>query len=513
MGGPLKDRAVILCLLAVSCVRVILGQGYSPSAPSKEYIQVNGQVIAIETLPACQYTVYASNQDFSPNADASSADLFTNTGCPWTASSNASWLTITSGSSGSGNGTIGYSVSANTSAQARTATLTIGGQVLSILQDGNPAVETSSLQFIPITPCRLVDTRNGNGPYGGPGLSAGQTRTFSVPGGSCGIPSSAEAFSLNVTAMPSQAIVQLLVWPTGQPQPLATTLTSDGRVKASAEIVAAGTSGQINVYSSGSTQLAIDINGYFAPATGSSLTFYPVTPCRLADTRNSNGPDGGPSLAAGSIRAFPVSGVCGIPSAAQALSLNLTAMPTGSSLSWMVAWADGQTQPGTSTLNAPTGTSTANAAIVAVGSGEISVYTSDNTNLAIDVNGYFAPPGTGGLSLYPLSEPCRVYDSRAPSGSNPFNGTITITMGGGACGLPSSTESYIANAAALPSGDLVFLSLYPNGDSLPNYSTLNAQDGAITTNMAVIGSTNGTITAYASNSTNLVLDVFGYFAP
>ena len=53
--------------------------------------------------------------------------------CSWTAASNDSWITITSGSSGSGNGTVGYSVAAN-NGFSRTGTITIGGQTFIITQ-------------------------------------------------------------------------------------------------------------------------------------------------------------------------------------------------------------------------------------------------------------------------------------------------------------------------------------------------------------------------------------------
>ena len=53
--------------------------------------------------------------------------------CSWTAASNDSWITITSGSSGSGNGTVGYSVAAN-NGFARTGTITIGGQTFTLTQ-------------------------------------------------------------------------------------------------------------------------------------------------------------------------------------------------------------------------------------------------------------------------------------------------------------------------------------------------------------------------------------------
>ena len=54
--------------------------------------------------------------------------------CTWTATSNASWITITSGSNGTGNGTVSYSVSSNTDTSQRTGTMTIAGQTFTVTQ-------------------------------------------------------------------------------------------------------------------------------------------------------------------------------------------------------------------------------------------------------------------------------------------------------------------------------------------------------------------------------------------
>ena len=93
--------------------------------------------------------------------------------------------------------------------------------------------------------------------------------------------------------------------------------------------------------------------------------------------------------------------------------------PKGANLGFLVLFPTGQKQPGTSTLNAPTGTTTANAAIVPVGTGgAVSVFTDSATDLLLDINGYFAPPGVGGIYLY-TTTPCRVIE-RPPSSRRAF---------------------------------------------------------------------------------------------
>ena len=150
--------------------------------------------------------------------------------------------------------------------------------------------------FVPITPCRIADTRNANGPFGGPILAAGSTRDFIIPSSSCGIPSTAQAYALNVTVVPPAGLDYLTLWPSGATQPTVSTLNSDGRVKAAAAIVGAGPSGGVSVFVTDNTHVVLDISGYFIPAAESStaLAFYPLTPCRVLDTRI---PTQGPQLA------------------------------------------------------------------------------------------------------------------------------------------------------------------------------------------------------------------------
>jgi hypothetical protein len=146
--------------------------------------------------------------------------------------------------------------------------------------------------------------------------------------------------------------------------------------------------GAISVYVTDPTHVILDIDGYYVPAgMDSALAFYPVTPCRVADTRNSSGPLGGPYLKGGSSRAFSMqASPCGLPPNAQAYSLNVTAVPH-STLNYLTTWPTGQPQPNTSTLNSYTGTVVANAAIVPAGSNQsVSVFVYNDADVILDVN-------------------------------------------------------------------------------------------------------------------------------
>jgi uncharacterized repeat protein (TIGR03803 family) len=379
----------------------------------------------------------------------------------------------------------------------------------------NPVAQ--ALQFQTLTPCRAVDTRGANGTFGGPPIQGGTARAFPLAqsGNPCGIPSSAVAYSLNVTVIPNGHLGYLTIWPTGEGQPTVSTMNSpDGRIKANAAIIPAGTSsGSVSVYVTDTTNVVLDIDGYFIPSSGQTLAFYALTPCRVVDTRNPNGPLGGPYLQGHQERDFPVlQSDCDIPGSAVAYSMNFTVLPKGPRVGYLTVWPAGQSQPGVSTLNDPTGTNVANAALVPAGTqGAIATYVTDNTDLLIDVDGYFAPPGTGGLSFYALT-PCRVIDTRS-GGGQPFSGEKTISVQTSPCGPPATSEGYVFNATAIPQGTLSFLTLWPDGEPQPTVSTLNAKDGAVTSNMAIVPNTDGKTDAWAQGSTQLILDISGYFAP
>src|SRR5262245_25972936 len=101
-----------------------------------------------------------------------------------------------------------------------------------------------------MTPCRVIDTRNPNGTFGGPALIGGLVRAFPIPTSStCTIPSIAQAYSFNITVVPPGFLDYITVWPTGAARPFASTLNGYvATVIANAAIVPAGTGGSIDVY-------------------------------------------------------------------------------------------------------------------------------------------------------------------------------------------------------------------------------------------------------------------------
>jgi uncharacterized protein YqgV (UPF0045/DUF77 family) len=366
--------------------------------------------------------------------------------------------------------------------------------------------------------------------FGPPSMSAGQTRTFTIPSNTaCGIPSTAAAYSLNVTVVTKGYLGILSIWPTGQPMPNVSTLNSyqtTSTAVANAAIVPAGTNGAINVYVTDATDLIIDINGYFAANANGGYEFFPVTPCWLVDTRVSSFPAtfGPPTMSAGAIRTFsiPNDTACSIPSTAEAYSLNVTAVPKNT-LGFLSIWPTGQPLPNVSTLNVyNAGTVVANAAIVPAGTngGSINAYVTDATDLILDINGYFAPVGANGLKFYPAT-PCRISDTRVssfPFGLGPptmqAGEQRSFTVPQSTCGIPPNAGAYSFNFTAVPQApQLGIFITWPTGVGQPNVSTMNSYNGSVVANAAIVpAGTSGAISIYVTDMSDVLFDVNGYFA-
>ena len=129
------------------------------------------------------------------------------------------------------------------------------------------------------------------------------------------------------------------------------------------------------------------------PLPSGAADFYTLPPCRLIDTRAANSSLGGPALYPGVERAFPLAGVCGIPSNARALVVNLTVVqPTGAG--YVQAYAGDTGPPETAWITFRPGQIRSNNAVVALASDgtttlKARAVSTGSVHLAIDVMGYF----------------------------------------------------------------------------------------------------------------------------
>ena len=97
-------------------------------------------------VAGCSYSIATTNQIFMDAGGNGSIAVTSPSGCAWTAVSNASWITITSGSSSNGNGTVGYAVAANSTLKSRTGTITVAGQTFTVTQ-AKPTASVSAASY------------------------------------------------------------------------------------------------------------------------------------------------------------------------------------------------------------------------------------------------------------------------------------------------------------------------------------------------------------------------------
>jgi len=108
---------------------VLLGGGSGPPC-----VSVSSTTTTSPPVQACSFSLSASNQSFPTTGGTGNVTVNTSNGCAWSATSNATWVTIISGVSGTGTGVVVFQVAANATGQARTASLSIGDQTFTITQ-------------------------------------------------------------------------------------------------------------------------------------------------------------------------------------------------------------------------------------------------------------------------------------------------------------------------------------------------------------------------------------------
>lgn len=486
----------------------------------------------------CTFSLSQSTLNVPVGGGGAAINLNNPTGenCAWTSTNGNNWITL-SPTSGTGSATVNITAAANPSASQRSANITIAGQQLTITQPGlAPTSSGTPLRFVSMTPCRLIETRpeynyeGRTGTFGPPFLTTGETRTF-IPQNSnvCTIPAAAKAYVLNVTLVPKGNVDFVTVFPSGDARPDYWTVRSpDGLIVANSAIVRAGANGGLSMYASHNTDIIIDISGYFTDnAALSNLVFYPLTPCRVIETRADYRPQPGqfgpPSLAAKQTRTFnfPQSPDCVIPAGAAAYSVTITVVPPGN-LPFLTAWPAGASQPNVSSINSPNGRILANSVILPAGpSGAVNLYAFEATDVIVDINGYFAADNGTGLYYFPITQ-CRAANSSDPSYTGSFGGpiygdttkrTIPVPESTRCTGIPSGAKAYSLNATVIPNGNpMPFLTAWRTGQQQPNASIINAFQGqTVSSGFLVPTGTNGSVDIYAFRATHVALEVSGYF--
>ncbi len=292
---------------------------------------------------------------------------------------------------------------------------------------------------------------------------------------------------------------------------------------------------------------------YITPITGDAYTA--VNPASLADTRCSATPQPSycasenlptqnsklTSLSGGASENVTVTGVDNIPSNATAVVINLTVtnMTAGGYLS---IYPEGSTQPVVSSLNwTATSSIVTNLVTVPVNTtnGEITITnggTSGSVYFVVDIEGYYAPPGSTPAGLYNPVTPTRIVDTRCVEYPLPPNITtsyckslpsvnytkvtellslqtenIAVTGFGG---IPTSgVSAVVLNITAIDPSSSGYLTAFPTGSTMALVSTVNFNQAQTVANEAIVKvGTNGEISIYNFlGATNFTVDVTGYY--
>jgi hypothetical protein len=215
------------------------------SSPATTNVVVNTAPSSMITAPASVCPNTAGHTASVPDAGVGATYSWSITNGTITGGAGTRTITFTAGASGS--------VMLNVTVQH-------GG--CSSMGSKNVAIVCPT-SFFTLVPCRVADTRAPDDPYGGPALSPGIERTFTISG-QCAIPPSARAVSFNVTVTQPAAQGHVLLYPAGVSPPLVSTINfRAGQTRANNAIVPLGAGGTLAVLSAAPTHFIIDVNGYF----------------------------------------------------------------------------------------------------------------------------------------------------------------------------------------------------------------------------------------------------------
>ncbi|QXC59512.1 fibronectin type III domain-containing protein [Aquihabitans sp. G128] len=403
--------------------------------------------------------------------------------------------------------------------------------------------------YVPITPCRVLDTRFATAGR----FAVGEQRSYQVAGSgitgqggasSC-VPDGALAVEASVTAVSPDGSGYFRAWPSNASAPNATFLnfTKVPGITNTGSLSLAPTGTQdLTVKNFGATShYVVDVQGYFVlpgsvPSGLTGAVYVPITPCRVLDTRFATAG----RLAVGEQRSYQVagSGITGqggasscVPDGAVAVEASVTAAsPDGSG--YFRAWPSNASAPNATFLNftkVPGITNTGSLALAPSGTQDLTVKNFGATShYVVDVQGYFVlpgnvPSGLTGATYVPIT-PCRVLDTRFASAgrfavgeqrSYQVAGTGIAGQGGAASCVPDGAVAVESSVTAVSPDGSGYLRAWPSNASAPNATFLNFTKVPGITNtgslsLAPTGTNDLTVKDFGATS-HYVVDVQGYF--
>ncbi|HMV87753.1 MAG TPA: M12 family metallo-peptidase [Blastocatellia bacterium] len=514
---------------------------------SHRFFDISDRNFSVNT-GSCSFTLSPTSAMFDQNS-YTNKQIGVTSECFWAAVSNVPWLTVTP-QAGAGTGTVNYNVAQNTGAP-RSGTITIGGATFTVSQAGAQA----GLQFYPLSrPVRLLDTRAGQlGCYTPSAQITGNTSRVQPARGICDgllIPPDAAALTGNITTVLSGGGF-LTLYPSDVARPLvANSNYGPNEVLNNVFTVGLGASdGAFNIFVTTNSDVVVDVTGYYAPpGAAGGLYFHPLpTPVRLLETRpglngcvapgapltGTGGSDSDPNLDFAVQGRSPVASPCNsIPASAQMLVGNATSVaPEGGG--FLTIYPSDGARPVVASSNYSSGGVVNGPFAVKLGAdGKFKIKTAATTHLIIDILGYYSEEATAGLLFNPLPVPVRLLETRADFPNFPLTGctrpnapiqgnlnAATHTQqAGNFCGLPASAQALVGNVSVVSTAGAGFLTLFPgNLTTAPLVATANyplpASSGYNRHYFVGLSPADGTFKVLTQFTTDLIVDVSGYFVP
>jgi hypothetical protein len=417
-------------------------------------------------------------------------------------------------------------------------------------------VSGNGLQFFPLPqPVRLLETRAAFSGCTNPGTPINANGTLTLPARTvcAGIPANAAAVTGNITVVPAGPGF-LTLFPSSATQPVvANSNFVAGEITNNVFTVGLGAGdGAFKIFSSATTDVIVDVTGYYAPPGTGGLYFHPLlTPVRLLETRLSlsgcitpgtplvgtGNPNADPNLDLLLQGRSPITAPCNaIPATAQVLVGNATSV-FPSSGGYLTIYPSGGTRPtvassnyaGADIINGPF-------AVKLGADGKFKVYTLSTTHLVIDILGYYSSEATdangAGLLFNPLPSPVRLLETRpdfpgfpltgCTRPNAPITGNLALAthtqMAANFCGLPAAAQAVVGNVSVVNTAGAGFLTLFPaNLGTAPLVATSNyptpATFGYNRHYIVGLSPGDGKFKVLTQFTTDLILDASGYFAP
>ncbi|MCX5607512.1 hypothetical protein OHB39_07955 [Streptomyces sp. NBC_00047] len=374
------------------------------------------------------------------------------------------------------------------------------------------AAAAAKSRFVPITPSRFLDTRDGTGATKAR-VGPGGVVTLQVAGVK-GVPATGvTAVVMNVTAVNPTEAGHVMVYPNGQPKPSVSNLNfSAGQIVPNLVTVPV-VNGKVDLRNNaGSVDLIADVTGYFTDKAATGSAFTPITPSRFLDTRDGTGANKA-RVGPGGVVTLQVAGVKGVPaSGVTAVVMNVTAVnPTEAG--HVTVYPNGQAAPGVSNLNFTAGQVVPNLVTVPVVNGKVDLRNnSGSVDLIADVTGYYSANG----STFSAGSPVRLLDTRTGTGARAGavgQGGVVSLQVAGVEGVPlTGVTAVVLNVTVTNPTQDGHLIVQPHGVARPNVSNLNFLAGQTVSNLVVVPVVDGRVTFYNNTgSADVIADLNGWF--